>query len=295
MLHNPYNSHYFQVPEPHVPYEGDIPNGMVPGKQTFVSGRMAGDQFAINFRSHHGIAFHFNPRAHMHKVVRNADLGGWGPEETEGHMPFHVHQDFEIIFKCEHDRFLVAVNGQHWCEFYHRTSFEEISHLEIVGHVHLNQIVFSGGHGHRTHKHNPEEVPFYQYLNGVHPGKMLQIIGVVPEHCGRFVINLQDGQGDADNITLHVSSRFDDPYDGRAVIVANRSHGGWGEEIRHHEGAFPFHQGHRFEMLILVEEFEYKVAVNGRHFTSMTHRNPLHQANHLAVEGDVRILSIREY
>jgi hypothetical protein len=27
MLHNPYSSHYFQVPHVSVPYHGDIPNG----------------------------------------------------------------------------------------------------------------------------------------------------------------------------------------------------------------------------------------------------------------------------
>jgi len=298
MLHNPYNSNYFQVPNPHVPYHGDIPNGLMHGKQIFMSGKFTGHSFKVNFITHSGdYALHFNPRTHEHCVVRNAKFGGsYGDEERENGMPFHHHEDFEIIFKCEDDRFLVAVNGQHCFEFYYRCPLEEISHIEVNGEVHLHSMVFSGGHGHRTHKHNPSEVPFYQYLNGIYPGKMVQIIGVVPHGCGRFVMNLQETDGeDSQHIALHISSRFDDPYEGQAVVIANRQSGNWGEEIKSHSGPFPFHQGARFEMLILVEDDEFKVAVNGRHFSSMGHRNPFSDASFLGVEGDVQILSIREY
>lgn len=293
----PYNSHYFQVPNPHSPYHGDIPNGMEPGKTCFVQGEMTGEDFEINFRTHNNdIAFHFNPRVHMHRVVRNAQFNGaWGPEDVDGPMPLHVGGHFEIIFKCDHDAFLVAINGHHCYRFEHRSAFQEISHLEIRGHVHTNRIVFAGGHAEHHGHHAPEGTPFAVPIQGVHHGKMIQILGDVPHHSGRFVVNLQNGGGEAHDIALHFSARFDDPYDGKAVIVTNRSHGNWGEEIRQHEGHFPFHQGHPFEMIILVEHHEYKIAVNGHHFTSMHHRNPLHDANHLAVEGDVHVRSIREF
>lgn len=297
MLHNPYNSHYYQVPHPHVPYVGDIPNGMAPGKLVFVSGQMHGQDFHINFKTHDGsVAFHFNPRIHMHRVVRNSQFGGaWGPEEVDGQMPFHMHQHFEIIFKCEPHAFLVAVNGHHCYEFAHRCSFEQISHIEIDGHLHLNKLTFAGAHADHHGHHEGHQVPFAVPLQGVHPGKMIQILGDVPHHSGRFVVNLQNGYDSGSDIALHISSRFDDPYDGQAVVVTNRHYGNWGGEIRQHSGSFPFQRGHPFEMLILVEHNEFKVAVNGHHFTSMGHRNPLHEANHLAVEGDVHIRSIREF
>lgn len=295
MLHNPYSSHYFEVPHPRTPYSGDIPNGMVPGKQIFVKGRLTGEDFEINFATHHGIAFHFNPRLHMQKVVRNANMhGNWGPEECHGPMPFHHHQHFEIIFKCENDRFLVAVNGEHCFEFHHRQAFHEISHLEIKGHCHVDKIVFSGGQGDSTGSHVPSHVPFSIPMHHAHEGKMIHVVGDVLPHCGRFVVNLQDGQGDSQNIALHFSVRFDDPYNGTAVIVANRQHGEWGPENRDH-AEFPFARGAPFDMLILCEHHEWKVAINGRHFASMQHRNSLSDANHLAVEGDVAIRSIKEY
>jgi len=86
----------------------------------------------------------------MHRVVRNSNMHGcWGPEEVGGPMPFHHHQHFEIIFKCEQDRFLVAVNGQHCYEFHHRQPFHEISY-KILGfciyifHYFKNMLLFKG-------------------------------------------------------------------------------------------------------------------------------------------------------
>jgi len=296
MLHNPYSSHYFQVDHPHTPYHGDIPNGMVPGKTVMVKGQMTGNDFEVNFQTHNGIAFHLNPRAHMHKVVRNANLhGAWGPEEDDGPMPFHPHHPFEIIIKCEHDRFLVAVNGQHCFEFCHRQAFQDISHIEVKGTCHLHNLVFSGGHQHTNDHSYVPHVPFAVPVHGAHGGKMFQIRGDVLPHTGRFVINLQNGEGDSHDIALHMSVRFDDPYNGEAVIVANRQHGAWGPEIRDHSGPFPFQRGVPFEVLVLCEEHEWKIAVNGRHFASMHHRNSFHDADHLAVEGDVAISSIKEY
>ena len=46
-------------------------------------------------------------------------------------------------------------------------------------------------------------------------------------------------------------------------------------------------------MLILIEPHEYKVAVNGQHFVSFAHRNPLEEGNHLAISGDVQVHSVR--
>jgi len=296
MLHNPYNSHYFQVPNPQTPYIGDIPNGVVAGKQICVSGEATGDVFQINLLTPCATALHFNPRLHLNLVVRNTKFGDeWGPEETHGPQPFEIGQHFEVIIKVDEEKFLIAVNGRHSYEYQHRTSFEEITDVEVKGDVHVNRIVFTGGQDHRTHKHVDNTVPFLQEIHGCHPGKMIQIIGDIPYDSGRFVVNLQDGPSDAYNIAMHFSARFDDPYTGEAVVLTNKHDGGYGEEIREHHSGFPFRKGAPFEMLILCEHNEWKVAVNGHHFAEMGHRNPFHHAGFLAVEGDVNIRSIREY
>lgn len=296
MLHNPYNSHYFQVPHPSSPYIGDIPNGVTVGKQIFVSGEATGDVFQINLLTPCATALHLNPRIHLNHVVRNTKFGDeWGSEETDGPQPFELHHHFEVIIRVEEERFLIAVNGRHCYEYQHRTSFEEITDVEVKGDVHVNKIVFSGGENHRTHKHVDNQVPFLQQIHGMHPRKMIQILGDIPYDCGRFVVNIQDEPSPANNIPLHFSARFDDPYTGEAVVVTNKYEGDYGEEIRDHHSPFPFKMGAPFEMLILCEHNEWKVAINGHHFAEMGHRNPLHHGGFLAVEGDVHVRSIREY
>lgn len=197
-FHNPYSNHYFQVPHPRTPYHGDIPNGMVPGKTVFIKGQVTGQDFEINFATHHGIAFHFNPRLHMHRVVRNAKMhGSWGPEEIDGPMPFHHHQHFEIVFKCEHGKFLVAVNGQHCYEFNHRQAVYDISHLEVKGAFCVDSIVFSGGQGDSKGNHVPTRVPSAIPIHHAHAGNMIRIQSDVLPHTSRFVINLESGGGDS--------------------------------------------------------------------------------------------------
>ncbi len=88
---------------------------------------------------------------------------------------------------------------------------------------------------------------------------MIHIQGDVLPHTGRFVINLQNGGGDSHNIALHFSVRFDDMYNGRVVVVSNRHHGNWGQELRDHSGSFPFEHGAPFDILILCEHHEWKV------------------------------------
>lgn len=125
---------------------------------------------------------------------------------------------------------------------------------------------------------------------------MIQIHGHIPHHGGRFNVNLQNGgapNSDASDIALHFSTRFNDPYTSQVVVRTNKSGGGWGAEDR--DGGFPFAAGSNFELLILLEHHEWKIAVNGAHFASFHHRTPFTHATHLAIDGDVNITSVREF
>lgn len=57
----------------------------------------------------HGIALHINPRFHANCVVRNSELGGWGPEERHGPLPFTKGGHFEMIINCEPDKYRVRI------------------------------------------------------------------------------------------------------------------------------------------------------------------------------------------
>lgn len=299
MLHNPYSNHYFQVPHVSIPYHGDIPNGLVPGKQLFVSGHVHGhaNRFAINLNGPQGIALHLNPRFDQNDCVRNTCAhGSWGAEERNGHNPFHKNQHFEVIISVETDRYRIAVNGHHLYDYHHRIPFTEVTHIEINGDIDLSRVVFSGGYTHGPHEVHSPHVPFAVPLRGANPGKLIQVHGHIPHHSGRFNVNLQNGgalNSESNDICLHFSVRFNDPYQAQVVVRTNRSGGGWGSEER--DGHFPFAKGANFELLFLLENHEWKVAVNGSHFVSFHHRTPFNHANHISVDGDVTITSIREF
>jgi len=294
MLHNPYSSHHHEVPNPSSPYDGQIPHGLVPGKQIYIAGhaRPHADRIQFNLLGRGGHVLHINPRFHDNVIVRNSEnYGAWGAEERSGPFLFGRGQPFELIISVEQDRYRVAVNGQPAFDFFHRAPLQEVERLNIQGDVDVRRIVFSGGYNSRaTELFNPP-VPLAVPLTlGAQPGRLIQVNGVVPGHANRFDFNLQDGPGAyPPNINFHFSCRFD-----QNAIVRNHSrHGGWGSEERH--GHVPFQRGAPFELLILIEPHEFKVAVNGQHYTTFAHRNQLHEANHFAVNGDVQLTSVRQF
>jgi galectin-3 len=121
---------------------------------------------------------------------------------------------------------------------------------------------------------------------------MVHIVGTAP-HSGRFNVNLQSTDAaEPDNIGLHFSVRFDDPYSQCVVVRNHRRHGSWGEEERQAD-SFPFQQSSRFELLFLAEHDKWKVAVNGKHFIEFAHRDfQLFEINNVGITGDVNITSV---
>jgi galectin-8/galectin-9 len=124
---------------------------------------------------------------------------------------------------------------------------------------------------------------------------MIQISGQVPQNGENFAINLQNGQQTSPNeIALHFNVRFRDLVSGQSIVVrTNRAYGNWGAEER--DGPNPFQRGAHFDLLILIEQNEFKIAVNGQHYTSFRFRNPLAEANHVGITGDVQIHSVRTF
>ena len=96
----------------HAPFNEDIPNGLVPGKQIFIAGIVGhGDQFRFDLETRTGgCVFVINPRFHLGQIVRNTDHhgnGAWGPEEKHGPFIFQHGQPFELIISVDHDRYHV--------------------------------------------------------------------------------------------------------------------------------------------------------------------------------------------
>ena len=123
---------------------------------------------------------------------------------------------------------------------------------------------------------------------GLRPGLLISITGHPSAGAKRFEVNFVVGQtidpynGLNSDIAFHFNPRFSQ----KQVIRNARQIMIWGKEevLPHH---MPLTVGSPFELLFLIEQTGFKVAVNGKHFIEFKHRIPLTAANLLHVTGDV--------
>ncbi|XP_042908624.1 galectin-4 isoform X2 [Parasteatoda tepidariorum] len=118
------------VYNPSIPYAYPIYGGLKPGMMIYISGRpsASSNRFTINFQSGTSpypppdIAFHLDARFFTRSVVRNSRTNNvWEREEClASHFPFQQAVNFDMMIRVEQDRFMVALNGQHFIEFRHR-------------------------------------------------------------------------------------------------------------------------------------------------------------------------------
>lgn len=288
-----------EIHNPGLPFNSPIPGGLQPGDRVIVKGFVLShcERFHINLNTNHGAtALHINPRFSCSQIVRNTNQGAWGAEERHGPFPFHRNAEFFVVVTAESDHYKVAVNGSHAFDYHHRIPLRDVSSLEIAGDIQCRSIKFDKinppGQPHYPSRglevFNPPIPGTFDLTSGFAPGKMIQITGNVPHHARRFTVNLQSHSGD---IALHFNPRWDE---GPVVVRNSKKNGTWEREERQGP-TFPFHKGANFEMLILNENNQYKIAVNGSHFIEFNHRMHDSKVNSLNISGEVVINSIRQY
>ncbi|KAL0972714.1 hypothetical protein UPYG_G00193820 [Umbra pygmaea] len=122
---------------------------------------------------------------------------------------------------------------------------------------------------------------------GLRSGMSIYVQGVIPHHITRFFLNLQCGEAEGSDIAFHFNPRFD----GWDKVVFNSCQGGkWGSEEKTHH--MPFSKKDAFEMVIIVNQEEYQVSVNGKEFHKFKHRIPVERVCALQIAGDVSIQTI---
>lgn len=132
-------------------------------------------------------------------------------------------------------------------------------------------------------------IPFLGLIpGGLRPGSMVRIKGVINNHGERCQINIQTGAAvnPRDDVTLHISIRPNE----YAIVRNTLRNQVWGAEERH--GGCPIHYGQQFDVLVLVEVNQYKIAINGIHFCVFSHRAPVHSARYVSISGGCVIHSI---
>ncbi|XP_032882340.1 galectin-3, partial [Amblyraja radiata] len=129
-------------------------------------------------------------------------------------------------------------------------------------------------------------VPFnYPIQGGWPPMKMLTIEATIKTNIDKFGIDVCAGHDTA----FHFNVRFKEDGHQQAIVRNSKFNNVWGPEERAIPN-FPFKKGEKFELLILGEPHQYRVAVNKQHFTQFAHRSKnLSQVTNVNIYGDITL------
>ncbi|XP_078504730.1 galectin-8 isoform X1 [Lissotriton helveticus] len=303
--------------DPGVPFAMSIPGGLQAGHMVAIHGTVPdnADRFQVDFQCGSSIdpradvAFHFNPRFKRSGciVCNTLQHERWGREEITYQMPIKKGQPFEILVMVFNDKFQVAANGKHLLIYNHRINLDRVDTLGIYGMVKIDMIrlvtntTLKGSQPQSLAGVKEEqsielpmtsefEIPYTGMLNKpMAPGRTIVIKGEVNKNANRFSIDLKPTG--SNNIALHLNPRVKS----RMFVRNSYINDSWGEEENKLED-FPFCSDMYFEIIILCEAQEYKVAVNGKHSLEYKHRfRHLDQINVLSINGDIRLLDVRSW
>ncbi|KAK9507484.1 hypothetical protein O3M35_007336 [Rhynocoris fuscipes] len=212
------------------------------------------ERFTIDFcgtcnkcsKTHKNIIFHFNPRLAQNYVARNSFIHEqWGIEEKNAikKSPFQRGKTFTLEFFLLQNKFLVSVDGKHFCDFQHRMPPSDIESFEISGDISLKRIDLA-----LKDSYPAEQTPLYPDLNLVLeeysvpfsynlPGcltvdTIIEIKGRVLLLPHEFYLNLQNGSSYYPHpvIPYHLSMRWR-PLATDTTVVNSWTSGQWDEEI----------------------------------------------------------------
>ncbi|KAM9703515.1 galectin-8-like [Menidia menidia] len=125
-------------------------------------------------------------------------------------------------------------------------------------------------------------------LGGLLPGEMILVQGSVPTDADRFQVDLTCGSSVAPraDVAFHFNPRLK-----KGCVVCNSlQKQRWGREQM--LARSPFRGGQAFEMLLLVQEDQFKVAVNGAHLLEYKHRLDLNRVDTVCISGKVQVQAV---
>uniref|UniRef100_A0A2R9BVT2 Galectin n=1 Tax=Pan paniscus TaxID=9597 RepID=A0A2R9BVT2_PANPA len=104
-----------------------------------------------------------------------------------------------------------------------------------------------------------QNVPHKSSLpEGIRPGTVMRIRGLVPPNASRFHVNLLCGEEQGSDAALHFNPRLDTSE----VVFNSKEQGSWGREER--GPGVPFQRGQPFEVLIIASDDGFKVRLCDR-------------------------------
>ncbi|XP_072548021.1 galectin-9-like [Salminus brasiliensis] len=316
-------AYYQQEPfySPRIPFTGSIQGGLQEGKSIIVSGRVlpGANRFHVNLQcgSRHAadIALHFNPRYDGSEfiVTNTFQHSRWGTEERKYQALFPPGNVFTLQIMVTRASYKISVNGAHVMEYNHRIPFNMVDTIVVDGMVEVNSIAFQNPAPYFPQPGFPGispaqstfqaqnaypvgsampafptapffTVPYKTVISGgLHPGKNINIQGVVNPQARRFAFDLRHNGG----VAFHYNVRFDENVVVRNTLMGQQ----WGSEERH--GGLPFYKGQPFQVIISCNPHHYNVFVNGQQVHTYNHRfTKLQDIDLLDISGDLSLTSV---
>ncbi|KAL7380308.1 hypothetical protein ABVT39_015563 [Epinephelus coioides] len=280
-----------------IPYTGPIPGGLHPGEIIIIQGTVPpdADRFQIDLsngcstKPRSDVALHFSPRFKGSPcVVCNTLLQeSWGKEETLHQLPYKRGAPFETIILVHEDVFKVAVNGTHLLEYKHKIPLNRVDTFSISGKVRVHAIGYIPNSAIYSES-GDLSLPYKgSILKGLSPGQHITIKGQVSMYPHSFTVNLRNSR--TENIALHLNPRMKSGLFIRNSYLSES----WGQEERELP-FFPFSSGEYFEILVLCQPHQFKLAVNGSHLFEFRHRvQDLSSIDQLEIMGDLELNDVK--
>ncbi|XP_077476768.1 galectin-8-like [Stigmatopora argus] len=285
------------VLKPVIPYTGSIPGGLQAGETIIVQGTVPqnADRFQMELscggstKPPSDVAFHFSPCFVGSPGVQcNSMLQEtWDREESLQELPYKRGAPFETVILVKEDAFKVAVNGAHLLEYKHRIPVNRINTFSVSGTVQVQALGFIGNSA--IYSDSGDLILPYKgsLLKGLSPGQHLAIKGLISMYPHSITVNLCNSK--TKSIALHLNPRMKSS----TFIRNSYLNESWGQEERDLP-FYPFSPGEYFEILLLCQAHQFKLAVNGMHLFEFKHRlQDLSAIDRLEIMGDLELMDVK--
>ncbi|XP_017557614.2 beta-galactoside-binding lectin-like [Pygocentrus nattereri] len=140
----------------------------------------------------------------------------------------------------------------------------------------------------RNLHHNRDKMVFTIKDLNFEAGQELTVAGKVNSSCSHFSINIGH---DFNSLALHFNPRFKHQKDKKVIVINSTQGGSWGSEQK--ESNFPFQHDGEFKVVFSFNNDQFYIRLPDGTMVGFPNRFGDDRFDHLHVDGDVKIHSIK--